>query len=253
MAALLFLTSSVLVVVLVSAAGREYQFDDVGDVFVKAGEVGKYADERLQAAANGKALPTPPAIVADIVTVKIGILVTMSYELSLIALVLAATRQSPAAALRTFRMDRYRWSGIWRPALVCLGAYVGITVYSIVMSAIGIGWLEPQSTIPAAIVRNDTALALAGLLAVVGAPLAEETFFRGFVFGGLSRWGFWPAAAISALLFTLVHFDPGSIIPFFCIGLALAWIFWSRGSLWDNVALHAMFNGTSFLILLFSR
>ena len=84
---------------------------------------------------------------------------------------------------------------------------------------------------------------------MVAAPFTEELFFRGFVFAGLSKWGFWPAAAVSALLFSLVHFDPGSLIPFFGIGIVMCWLFWSRGSLWDSVLFHFLFNFTSFLIL----
>jgi membrane protease YdiL (CAAX protease family) len=70
------------------------------------------------------------------------------------------------------------------------------------------------------------------------------------VFGGLLRWGFWPAAALSSLLFTLLHFDIGSIIPFFCIGLTMCWLFRSRGTLWDSMIFHFLFNFTSFVILL---
>jgi membrane protease YdiL (CAAX protease family) len=78
-------------------------------------------------------------------------------------------------------------------------------------------------------------------------------FFRGLVFGGLTRWGFWPAALLSGVLFAGVHFDPGSVIPFTALGVVMAWLFWSRRCLWDNVLFHVMFNGTSFAILLASR
>ena len=82
---------------------------------------------------------------------------------------------------------------------------------------------------------------------VVGLP--EELFFRGFMFSGLLKWGFWPAAALSALMFALVHFDPGSLLPFFGIGVLMAWLYWRRGSLWDAIAFHFLFNALSFSIL----
>jgi membrane protease YdiL (CAAX protease family) len=75
-------------------------------------------------------------------------------------------------------------------------------------------------------------------------------FFRGLVFTGLLRWGFLPAAVASAGLFTLAHLDAGSIIPFFFVGMTMAWLYWSRGNLWDGIAFHVMFNTTSFLLLL---
>jgi membrane protease YdiL (CAAX protease family) len=90
-------------------------------------------------------------------------------------------------------------------------------------------------------------------VAVVAAPISEELFFRGFAFGGLLRWGYWPAAAVSALGFSLAHFDPGSVIPFFCIGLVMAWLYWRRGSLWDSITFHFLFNFISFALLLASR
>jgi membrane protease YdiL (CAAX protease family) len=46
------------------------------------------------------------------------------------------------------------------------------------------------------------------LLFLVGGligPVAEEIYFRGLVFGGLRRWGFWPALILSTLMFSLLH------------------------------------------------
>ena len=85
--------------------------------------------------------------------------------------------------------------------------------------------------------------------ALIGAPLAEEMFFRVLLFGGMLRWGFWPAALISSLLFAGVHLDPGSLVPFTLIGVLLAWLFWRRGHLWDAIIFHLMFNATSFILL----
>jgi len=74
--------------------------------------------------------------------------------------------------------------------------------------------------------------------------------FRGLVFGGLVRWGFWPAALLSGVGFSMAHIDPGTFIPFTLIGMALAWVYWSTGSLWDAIIAHSLFNTTSFLLLL---
>ena len=91
------------------------------------------------------------------------------------------------------------------------------------------------------------------LVACLAAPLAEESFFRGFMFTGLLRWGFWPSAAISSFAFTVAHLDPGSIIPFFWIGIIMAYLYRSRGTLWDSILFHFMFNFTSFLVLVATR
>ena len=48
------------------------------------------------------------------------------------------------------------------------------------------------------------------LMIVVLAPVAEELFFRGFLFAGLrTRWSLWPAAITSGLIFGLVHAPTG--------------------------------------------
>ncbi|MXW25337.1 MAG: CPBP family intramembrane metalloprotease, partial [Dehalococcoidia bacterium] len=57
-------------------------------------------------------------------------------------------------------------------------------------------------------------------------------------------------ALISGVVFSGVHLDPGSLIPFFIIGVVLAWLFWRRGNLWESVAFHVIFNAVSFSLLL---
>ncbi|HEX8035449.1 MAG TPA: type II CAAX endopeptidase family protein [Ktedonobacterales bacterium] len=81
------------------------------------------------------------------------------------------------------------------------------------------------------------------LAAVVIAPICEEVFFRGYLFGGLLRgMNVWLATIVSALLFTLVHGDIGSAVPLLVIGLILPVLRWRTGSLWPGVALHTVNN-----------
>ena len=124
-----------------------------------------------------------------------------------------------------------------------------VLVYGVVVDALDIEWLEPESTVPEGVVREPLSMVLTGLAVVVAAPVGEEVFYRGLVFGGLQRWGFWPAAVVSGAVFSGVHFDVGSFIPFFVIGVALAWLFWRKGRLWEAVAFHVLFNGASFALL----
>ena len=81
------------------------------------------------------------------------------------------------------------------------------------------------------------------LAAVIVAPICEEVFFRGYLFGGLLRgMNVWLATLISALLFTLVHGDVGSAVPLLIIGLILPVLRWRTGSLWPGIALHTLNN-----------
>ncbi|MGE5594709.1 MAG: lysostaphin resistance A-like protein, partial [Hyphomicrobiales bacterium] len=208
-------------------------------------------DERLRAAATGEELPDPPRIYADLVSVKIGFGTTFVYEVMLIAVVGILTRSEGTRALvRTFRMNTYQFDDVWRPALAVIVAYAAVLSYALILQALDLDWLEPRSTVPDAVTRDPLALAMAGVLACLVAPFGEELFFRGLVFTGLIRWGFLPAAAISAFVFTLAHIDIGSLIPFFLVGLVMAYLYWWRGNLWDSIIFHFLFNSISFLLLL---
>lgn len=246
------LFSNGLLIALVEASGHDYRLRDAGDWFEKASAVAKYADQRLTAAAQARPLPEPPKLLADMVALKLGLATTLVYEVLLITVVGGTTRETFTGLVRSLGLNRYQAGWIWRPAVFVAAAYIGTGLYVVVVDALGIDALVPQSTVPDAVTRDAGALAIATVMAGIAAPISEEIFFRGFVFTGLLRWGFWPAAAISAALFTGAHLDLGSMIPFFAIGLALAWLYWSRGSLWDSIAFHAMFNGVS-LILLYAR
>lgn len=95
---------------------------------------------------------------------------------------------------------------------------------------------------------------LGAVLAVIAAPIGEEIFFRGFLFGSLrGRLGFAAAAAISAAMFALVHGQPLLIAVMFFVGLALAWIYERRGSLLAPIGAHAMFNVIGYTLLLMER
>ena len=96
-------------------------------------------------------------------------------------------------------------------------------------------------------------LTLMGYLAaaVLVAPICEEIFFRGFVFGGLLRgMSLWPAALISAALFGIAHVDAGSFPVLLVIGIVLAYVRWRFGSLWPGIALHACNNAIAALLII---
>ena len=64
-------------------------------------------------------------------------------------------------------------------------------------------------------------------------PVAEETFFRGFLYGGLrGSWGPVRGGAVSAGLFGLAHPDLFLIVPVTLLGALLVWLYAWTGSLW---------------------
>jgi membrane protease YdiL (CAAX protease family) len=91
-------------------------------------------------------------------------------------------------------------------------------------------------------------LAVALVAGGVVAPVAEEIFFRGYLYAGLRReWGAPWAMAASALIFALVHVIPGVVPPVFVMGVLFAFISEQTGSVWPCVALHSAVNSLAFI------
>ena len=97
-------------------------------------------------------------------------------------------------------------------------------------------------------------LFLALLLGAIIAPIAEETFFRGYLYAGLrSLWGPSKGIVLSAAIFAAVHILPGVLFPIFLIGLVLAWLYERTGSLWPSIVLHGAMNALAFLASYFAK
>jgi hypothetical protein len=89
-----------------------------------------------------------------------------------------------------------------------------------------------------------SALFLGGVVA----PLAEEVFFRGYLYAGFrERFGIGWGAVISALLFSAVHLTPGVLVPIFFMGVLLALLYEFTDSLWPSIALHGAINSLAFI------
>jgi len=88
------------------------------------------------------------------------------------------------------------------------------------------------------------------LVAVID-PLAEETIFRGFIYGWLR--GRMPVAAaigISAAIFGAAHFDLLLFLPLFGVGAILALVYELSGSLVVNAIVHGLFNAYNIMAIL---
>lgn len=97
-------------------------------------------------------------------------------------------------------------------------------------------------------------LALVGLAVMVAAPIGEELFFRGLLFGALRvRMGFWWSALISSAVFGVVHILPLLMPLFFLVGLGLAYIYERRRSLWATIGAHMAFNIIGFSLIMASQ
>lgn len=93
--------------------------------------------------------------------------------------------------------------------------------------------------------------ALLVLSVVVLGPIWEEVFFRGILYRSMgSRWGVAPAAAVSSLLFALMHGSLLLIPALFVLGVIMVALYESTQSLWYPISAHILFNATSVTALL---
>jgi len=93
-------------------------------------------------------------------------------------------------------------------------------------------------------------LIVAGVMVIAVAPVVEEVFFRGFLYGALrSRLGIWAAAGINGALFGVIHFSFESVEalllvpPLALLGFLFCLVYERTGSLLPVIGMHA-FNNT---------
>ena len=91
---------------------------------------------------------------------------------------------------------------------------------------------------------------LGGVVVVLAAPIGEELFFRGLLFGGLrASMPFWAAALLSAGIFAVVHVYVLLMPLLFLVGFGLAYIYERSGSLLSSIAAHSAFNLIGYLLI----
>ncbi len=154
--------------------------------------------------------------------------------------------------LATLGLDRL-------PTWIDIGlAPAGFIVYSLATTAVlaaAIAWIPgfPVDQVQdigfkALGSRSDNILAFATL--VVLAPLAEETLFRGYLYGKLKGNvpAVWAAIATS-LLFALAHFQWNVGLDVFVLSLVLCGLRSLTGSIWAGVLVHMIKNSIAYYIL----
>lgn len=91
-------------------------------------------------------------------------------------------------------------------------------------------------------------------LAVIGAPLIEELFFRGLVQGAFTRRiGAVPALFVTAIIFSFAHIlNEGLLAPLalFPMAVVLGYLRYRTNRLAAGMVAHALFNASVFLLFL---
>jgi hypothetical protein len=119
----------------------------------------------------------------------------------------------------------------------------GVLVITTIVGASGLDPSEEQGLAPDEFDSSRVApFAANALLTALFAPLVEELLFRGAGFSLLSRFGRRAAVAGTAVLFGVGHGLVLGLLILVPIGLGLAWLRASSGSVYPSVALHSFYN-----------
>lgn len=91
---------------------------------------------------------------------------------------------------------------------------------------------------------------LAFVSLVIIAPLAEETLFRGYLYGKLRKTvPIWAAILVTSILFGAIHGAWNVAIDTFALSVVLCILREMTGNIWASVLLHMMKNGIAFYLL----
>ncbi len=99
------------------------------------------------------------------------------------------------------------------------------------------------------IYRSAEPIWLLWIALMIGAPLFEEIFFRGFLLPGMQQsWlGLHGAVIVTSILWAIIHlqYDIYGIATIFLMGLLLGYAKINSGSLWLPILLHSLSNLTA--------
>jgi membrane protease YdiL (CAAX protease family) len=182
--------------------------------------------------------------------VAAGLAVALVFDLVLLAIAWALSVRKYSLSLASLGFRSLSSDRLWIPLAVGLSAQVIAVVFAALIQLLGADLEQDLEEL----FETRALLPLTGVVTLLAAPLAEETFFRGFVFRGLlGRLGLWRAAAVSGFLFALPHVtgadSAGLVVPFTLIGMLFAWVYYRTGSLWSSIGAHFLFNLISFVAL----
>ena len=146
----------------------------------------------------------------------------------------------------------HRWPGGGR--LKLFGALAGLVLaYGFAANAL-LSYAYPASQEWVKLPQGAASIVLFGVLATAMAPLTEELVFRGWIYTALrAKLGIAASVLVSSVLFALAHWEKTHLyaLTVFPVGVALGYIRERAGTITASMALHALFNGVSFVVLCF--
>lgn len=142
-----------------------------------------------------------------------------------------------------------RGTGFVRGLFWSAGFGIIVLIVGLLLLAAGI---NPLPLVRTSLPATGKELLLLFAVGGLAAPIAEEFFFRGILYGFFRRWGVVPALAVSTACFVLAH-APQTGIPFSQIagGILFALAYEREGTILVPITIHVLGNMTIFALSLF--
>lgn len=177
-----------------------------------------------------------------------NLIATVAQDAVFVAIAIGlAALTGPAAASRLGLRPGPLRASIGSVIAVGVAFYVFLGIYSALVDP-----GQPQTILEDFGTSQSTGLLIASaVVLVVIAPIAEELFFRGLVYGAL-RSSIGPVAAALSVstIFGLLHFTGGGtgliVAPLIVLGVAFCLLYQRTGTLYAPIALHAINNAGAF-------
>ncbi|TQR21408.1 CPBP family intramembrane glutamic endopeptidase [Psychrobacillus vulpis] len=133
------------------------------------------------------------------------------------------------------------WQTIGWGFLGFLLVFFGQGIAAYIELALGI---EPGSENTAQFIEIAHSVPLAIFSIVIFAPILEELIFRRIIFGSLlPKTNFVVAAAVSAIVFAIIHFDFTHILLYAVSGFIFAFIYYKTKRILASIISHMLLNG----------
>jgi membrane protease YdiL (CAAX protease family) len=172
----------------------------------------------------------------------------LGQDLALAAVAIGVTRARGRSVVAELGLRRAAVGRTIAATVIAGGVFYG---FLIIYSAL-VDTSDAQTTLEDLGTRNSAGLLVAGALVTIAlAPVTEELFFRGLVFGSLRR-SIPPVAAalVISLVFGALHFTGGRsalvVGPLVVLGVVFCLLYQWSGTLFAPIALHAVNNAVAF-------
>ena len=102
--------------------------------------------------------------------------------------------------------------------------------------------------------KRASVLWISTLFAAIFGPVAEEIFFRGFLYpAAKKKWGIFAAIMGTSFIFSLLHSHLVGFLPIMALGVLLTYLYEKTGSLLVPITVHVMHNVGMVILVFMTR